>query len=94
MSASHAEAVETFANPTAATSLHNAPSELASSTLLPRPRMKSPMPSCTAPRVILRLCSSRLISEYLTIGPAISCGKRTTKVPKLMMLRSVSTLPA
>ena len=70
-----ASGVDTCEKPSVCTSVHSAPMVSARRILLARPMMNRPTPSSICARVILRLLSSRLMSEYRTIGPAISCGE-------------------
>ena len=93
MAPSHAAIEEMPKEPNPSTSVQRAPMLLAKSTLLPKPMMNRRTPSSIWGRRMVRLFSSFEMSEYLTMGPAISWGKRTTKAPKVMRLSSASTFP-
>ena len=66
---------------------------LAIEPLLPRPRIKYLMPSSIWTKDNPPTFSSRFISVYLTMGPAISCGNSTYKSAEVDDMVSAFTLP-
>ena len=95
---SHASGVETFVSPTPPApmmSVQSAPMESARMTFFARPNTNSSAP-CSALAGVQRFapsCSWSAISRYLTIGPTISCGKKSTYTANVMKFFSGAIFP-
>ena len=81
---SHAPRVVSSAPGVARYTSHSLPRLLASSTFLARPTQNRCTPRANRSTVWSRCSSWASRSLYWRIGPAMSCGNRVTKVPKVM----------
>ena len=72
---------------------HSWPMLLASSTFLARPTIKTCTPEANLSVEWVRKAIWSASSLYLMMGPAMSWGKRVTKVPKLMRFLGSSASP-